>query len=119
MIIDLKIDEEIRRAVRNYREILKDYANLSLVSSDLLDEFRVAYFRSEFIGLARIENREKMAIEELKLYSELKNSFAWHIGKKIFENLMFSFDIPKESCIALGSTVIDHANIEDRLVISI
>ncbi|MBI2672249.1 hypothetical protein HYX16_04915 [Candidatus Woesearchaeota archaeon] len=117
MILDLKIDEEIRRAVRNYREILKDYANLSLVSPDILDEFRAAYFRSEFIGLARIENREKRAIEELKLYSELKNCFAWHIGKKIFENLRFSFKIPKEACIVLGNTLIDYASLEDKLII--
>ena len=69
---------------------------------------RRIHYQTEFIGLARVEDRERRARNELRLYEEIKYNFAYYIGSKIFGKLNFTFKIPKEVCIEVGNLVLDN-----------
>ena len=107
MVLDTILDEEIRRAIHDYKKITEDPANLSIVNPNILDEMRRLQYQSEFIGLARISDRERRVREELKLYSELKDNFAFYIGAKLFGKFKFSFKVSKEALVNLGRLILD------------
>ena len=110
MILDKIVDEEIRNAINDYKRITKDPANLTLVNPKILDEMRRLEFQSEFIGLARIENREKRVREELKLYVIIKDNFAHYIGLKLVGKFNFSFKVSREAYISLGRLILDNSD---------
>ena len=107
MLLEIKLDEEIRRAIFLYKEICKDPANISHVDPKYMGENRRMEFVTDFIRAGSAKEREKKARLEKEPYSKIKNVFAQYIGMKLLGKLELKIDVPEEAMILLGSLFID------------
>ncbi len=108
MILDDKIDSEIRRAISDYHAVRTDHKNIVDISPEIMERLRKLEFLAEFGGLQRMEDEERRAKETASLYARVRNTFAHYIGIRIFEKLNFSFKISRETYMAIGNLVLDN-----------
>ena len=107
MLLETRIDEEIRRAIFLYKEICKDPANISGVDPKYMGENRRMEFVTDFIRAGSAKEREKRARLEKEAYAKIKNVFAQYIGMKLLKKLELNIDIPEEAMTLLGTLFID------------
>lgn len=108
MLLETRLDDDIRKAISQYKEICKDPTNLSGVDPNYMGETRRLEFVTEFIRAGGAKSREKKARQETKVYGDIKRVFAHYIGMKIFGQLdLKRVNIPEEVMIIVGNLIID------------
>lgn len=106
MLLETKLDDNIRRAVDLCKKICEDPTNLSSVET-IIDEKRRIDLITESIRLNQIRNRADRAEAEVKFFEKIKNTFGMYIGSQLFKKLDLQLEIPLEVYTIVGRLLID------------
>lgn len=107
MLLETKIDENIRRAIDLCKSICEDPSKLSSVET-ILGETRRIDLITEAIRLSGIQNRERKARAEVEFFEKIKNTFGTYIGHELFKKLDLKIDVPIEVYTRLGRLFIEN-----------
>ena len=109
MILDESLDKEIDKVISHYRAICQDPKKIYEVETNYIGEDRKLEFIAEYLRLQQIKDREEKAMKELKLFSEIKDVFAFLIGHKVASKISLKTNSTKVM------TSIGRAILEERL----
>ena len=112
MILDEKIENEVKQAIQRYKKISEDPRTLSEPDFKYLSERERQEFLVEFIGFEAIQDRERKARLELEAFSKIRDRFAHWIALKIIKSNLGTklneINIPTQTYIEFGRAVIEN-----------
>ena len=107
MLLETKVDENVRMAIDLCKKICEDPSRLSGVET-IIDDRRRIDLLTEAIRISGIQNREFKARAEIKFFDKIKDTFGMYIGHQIFKKLDLKIEVPLEVYSVVGRLFLEN-----------